>query len=214
MSELDADIAAVWRVLVDGQAEALARRILEFDLTLDTVKSALNSSAKSTVEHAFHTILKNRTNHGGIMAAGSGLIKSGEAGKGIRSRWYPSTLAKRLREIDFYRNRITFEQADAFDVLDHWKNTHDAVFFIDPPYTAGGKRAGSRLYTHCELDHCALFEACCKLKGDFILTYDNAQEVVELAKHNNLQAKPIPMKNTHHAAITELVIGRDLGWMG
>jgi DNA adenine methylase len=29
----------------------------------------------------------------------------------------------------------------------------DAVFFIDSPYTAGGKRAGSRLYTHFEVDH-------------------------------------------------------------
>ena len=26
-------------------------------------------------------------------------------------------------------------------------------------------------------------------------------------------AKPISMKNTHHAAMTELVIGRDLEWM-
>ena len=25
------------------------------------------------------------------------------------------------------------------------------VFFIDPPYTAGGKKAGNRLYTHFEL---------------------------------------------------------------
>ena len=26
-------------------------------------------------------------------------------------------------------------------------------------------------------------------------------------------AKPIPMKNTHHAEMTELVIGKDLAWM-
>jgi DNA adenine methylase len=45
---------------------------------------------------AFQTILKNRTLHGGILAEGSGFIKYGENGKGIRSRWYPATLAKRL----------------------------------------------------------------------------------------------------------------------
>ena len=34
----------------------------------------------------------------------------------------------------------------------------DTVFFIDPPYTAGGKRAGARLYAHNELDHALLFD--------------------------------------------------------
>ncbi len=45
------------------------------------------------------------------------------------------------------------------------------------------------------------------------MTYDNAPEVVRLAKKYKLQAKPIAMKNTHHAELTELVIGRDLSWM-
>ena len=45
------------------------------------------------------------------------------------------------------------------------------------------------------------------------MTYDNATEVQNLAKKYDLQAKPIPMKNTHHAKMTELVIGRNLHWM-
>jgi DNA adenine methylase len=45
------------------------------------------------------------------------------------------------------------------------------------------------------------------------VTYDNADEVKALAKKYGFQAKPIPMKNTHHAAMTELVIGRNLNWM-
>lgn len=213
MVELDEDIAAVWKCIFDGYADTLANQILQFDLTVDTAKSALELPAQDIIEQAFKTILKNRTNHGGIMASGSGSIKNGEAGKGIRSRWYPTTLAKRLREIDYYRNRITFKQKDAFEVLEEYKSKNDAVFFIDPPYTAGGKRAGSRLYKHFLLDHDALFEACCDLEGDFIMTYDNAEEVLELAKRHMLDAKPIPMKNTHHAAMTELVIGRNLSWM-
>lgn len=45
------------------------------------------------------------------------------------------------------------------------------------------------------------------------MTYDNATEAKDLAGKYKFQAKPIPMKNTHHAAMTELVIGRDLEWM-
>ena len=45
------------------------------------------------------------------------------------------------------------------------------------------------------------------------MTYDNADEVVHLAKKHGFETRCIPMKNTHHAAMTELVIGRDLSWM-
>ena len=140
-------------------------------------------------------------------------MRKGESGKGIRSRWYPQTLAKRLQSIHRVRTKITFRHADAFDVLSEYLCAENAVFFIDPPYTAGGKNAGRRLYKHCVLDHDALFRKCVCLKGDFVMTYDNATEVKNLAKRYNLQAKPIPMKNTHHAEMTELVIGRNLHWM-
>ena len=87
------------------------------------------------------------------------------------------------------------------------------MFFIDPPYTAGGKSAGSRLYTHCEVDHERLFAVCEKLRGDFLLTYDNAEEVCALAERHGFATKPVAMKNTHHAEMNELLIGRDLSWV-
>ena len=211
--ELDREIAAVWETLVRGDAEWLASRILNFEMTKENAIEALASNRKSSREIAFQTIIKNRTFHGGILAAGSGFLKNGEAGKGILSRWYPTTLAKRLRNIDLIRTRLSFECRDAFEVLEEHKNDKNSVFFVDPPYTAGGKKAGSRLYTHFQLDHERLFLACSELAGDFIMTYDNANEVKDLAKKYGFQAKPIPMKNTHHAAMTELVIGRDLEWM-
>ena len=211
--ELDREIAAVWETLVNGEAEWLASRILNFEMTKENAIKALGINRHSTREIAFQTIIKNRTFHGGILAAGSGFLKNGEAGKGILSRWYPTTLAKRIRNIDFIRARLSFERRDAFETLDLNKNSSDSVFFIDPPYTAGGKKAGSRLYTHFKLDHERLFSKCSELDGDFIMTYDNAIEVKELARKYGFQAKPIPMKNTHHAAMTELVIGRDLEWM-
>jgi DNA adenine methylase len=56
-----------------------------------------------------------------------------------------------------------------------------AVFFIDPPYTAAGKKAGSRLYTYAELDQEELFELASRLQGDFLMTYDDADGVRALA---------------------------------
>ena len=213
MVELDEDIAAVWQTIVNGDAEWLAQRILMFEMTKENAVEALKKNQTSKREKAFQTIIKNRTFHGGILAAGAGFIKKGEGGKGVLSRWYPGTLAKRLRYIDHVKNKLNFVHGDAFDIIDKHKDNSHAVFFIDPPYTAGGKKAGSRLYTHFELDHDALFERCASLKGDVIMTYDNASEVMELSARYGFQAKPISMKNTHHAAMTELVIGKNLDWM-
>lgn len=213
MVELDDDVAAVWEALAAGAAPRLADRILQFEMNDENAAFVLSREPNSPLEKAFKTIVKNRCLRGGILAAGSGLMKKGESGKGIRSRWYPQTLAKRLQAIHQIRRKITFRHADAFDVLSEYQCAGSAVFFIDPPYTAGGKNAGRRLYKHCALDHETLFQKCVRLKGDFIMTYDNATEVQNLAEKYDLQAEPIPMKNTHHAKMTELVIGRNLHWM-
>ncbi|MDA3872530.1 MAG: DNA adenine methylase [Kiritimatiellae bacterium] len=213
MVELDADMAAVWETIIDGNVERLAEQILAFDMTRDAAVKIIQQKDISIQERAFQTIVKNRTFHGGIMAPGTGLLKNGEAGKGIRSRWYPETLARRLRNIQLVKSKLTFEHGDAFEVMERFSNREDTVYFIDPPYTAGGKNAGSRLYTHSVINHEKLFEDCSRLKGDFILTYDNAPEVRDLAKRFDFMAKPISMKNTHHAKMTELVIGRNLDWM-
>ncbi len=45
------------------------------------------------------------------------------------------------------------------------------------------------------------------------MTYDNAEEVRALAKQHGFETKPVAMKNTHHAEMDELLIGRDLGWI-
>lgn len=213
MVELDDEIAAVWKVVVNGECEWLAGKILRFNMSEANVAAALKRKPADYRDTAFKTIVKNRTFHGGILAPGAGLVKNGESGKGILSRWYPSTLAKRLRDIHRIHSKLEFRHADAFTVMDECAHDADAVFFIDPPYTAGGKNAGKRLYTHYALDHDALFRRCLMLKGDFIMTYDNAPEVMALAWKHRLQARPVAMRNTHHAEMTELVIGRNLDWM-
>ncbi len=213
MVEIDAEIAAVWEAVEDGQAEWLAKRIMSFEMSKEAVLEELDRKADSVREIAFQTILKNRTFHGGILASGSGMLKKGEAGRGIASRWYPATLAKRFREMDLVKEKWTFQRGDAFEIIEQFQEDSGAVFFVDPPYTAGGKNAGNRLYTHFAVDHERLFRLCASLAGDFIMTYDHSEEVRLLAKARGLQTRPIPMKNTHHAAMTELVVGKNLSWM-
>ena len=212
MVELDKQIASVWQVILGGEADWLADRILSFKLTRESAKEELHKTSDSPPEIAFRTLLRNRINRGGIMAPGAGLVKHGENGKGISSRWYPQTLSKRIRDIAKVKDRIEFVQGDGLSTMREYARCDDAVFFIDPPYTAAGKRAGKRLYLHNKLDHEELFTLAQSLRGDFIMTYDNAAGIREMARRHSFDFEAVPMKNTHHAEMLELLIGRHLEW--
>jgi DNA adenine methylase len=209
-AELDTGVAAVWRVLLNGEAEWLADAILHFELSLENVRATLDAPANTHRELAFQTILRNRVQRGGIMAVGAGLIKEGENGRGLKSRWYPETLARRIREINQVKDRFTFVHGDGFDLLEEHKRDRDAAFFIDPPYTI----ASRRLYANWQIDHRRLFAAMRGCKGDFLMTYDNTPEIAALAEEFGFESRPVAMKNTHHAKMTELLIARDLSWLG
>lgn len=211
--ELDEQVASVWGTILGDEAEWLANRILTFKMSHDALEHELGRSSGEVREIAFRTLLRNRTNHGGIMAPGAGLIKNGESGKGISSRWYPGTLAKRIRDIKRISARIEFIKGNGLDVIREHMWDPGTTFFIDPPYTAAGKKAGKRLYAYNEIDHERLFSLAESIQGKFLMTYDNADGVRDLALRHGFQVETIAMSNTHHAKMEELLISKDLAWV-
>lgn len=208
MYELDEEIAAVWEVLINGDTQWLANKVSSFVLNVENAKKELDKESKSIKEMAFCTILKNRISHGGIITKGAGMIKNGENGKGIQSRWYPKTLKNRMLAIEQVKNKISFFKDDAFKILEFRKNDKDVYFFIDPPYT----KAGKRLYTYSELDHNELFKITSELSGKFMLTYDDTPEIRELVKKYDLSFRTIPMKTTHHIKKQEIIVSDNFDW--
>ncbi len=207
LAELDADVAAFWRAALHrDHGPALCKRILEFEPTLQAVEALANSQPDQPLERGFRTLVLNRTRHGGILAPGASLSRAGESGKGLASRWYPDTIVARLREISAHADRIDFREADGMRLLEEFAGTPGSVVFADPPYTAGGKRAGRRLYTHHQIDHPRLFQLLADTAPDFMLTYDHAPEIAALVDHHQLHAVQVTMKNTHHDRVGELVI--------
>lgn len=130
MVEIDEEISAVWEVILNGKNQWLADKIYSYDLTHANVKAKLENPNKELQDIAFCTILKNRVFHGGILAKGSGMIKNGENGKGITSRWYPKTLRDRILAINYVKNKINFISGDAFQVLEKNINNKNAYFLL------------------------------------------------------------------------------------
>ena len=214
MVEIDENVAAVWQTILHEEHWAwFAQQIVSFDLTDENVEAYLARTDLTVKEQAFSTLLRNRINRGGILAQGAGRVKNGEAGKGIRSRWYPTTLEKRIRNIAQMRTCITFICGDGITTLKENADLADAVFFIDPPYTAAGKKAGTRLYKYSELNHEELFWIASGLRGDFLMTYDDTDEIRSLAQQFGFDIQVVPMKNTHHTKMQELLIGPNLAWL-
>ena len=214
--EKDEQVAAVWRTIINDQngAQWLAEQIIQFELSPDSAKELLARNSRSIRLKAFQTIVQNRISHGGILAPGAGALKHGENGKGVLSRWYPETLKRRIMEISQVKEKIRFVQGDGIEIIHKYKGEINAVFFIDPPYTASTKKAGTRLYKYHQLDHEKLFQEVSQVKGDFLMTYDDADEVQALARKFRFETQAIAMSNTHHAIMNELLIGRDLRWLG
>ena len=211
--ELNDEVAAVWETILTGNANWLAEEISTFDLSIESVQAVLSKPASGLKEKAFQTILKNRINRGGILAKGAGIMKYGESGKGIKSRWYPETLKKRIMDIVQYRKKITFIEGDGIELIRQKSDNKGTAFFIDPPYTAAGKKAGTRLYSDFELDHDELFKAASAIEGNFLMTYENSDGVRRMAEKYSFDYETVNMKNTHNAEMTELLIGRNLDWI-
>ncbi len=209
LNELDPDVAAVWKVIFgpsDDCAIWLFEEILSAELTEPFVRSIIDSEPQTLGERAFRTIIKNRCQRGGILAPGAGLVKAGEKGRGVLSRWYPETLVKRMTTLRGIRSRVEFIEGDAFKVIEHHASNPAATYMIDPPYSLSGKKAGARLYLHNRIDHERLFVDISKVAGKCLMSYDDTQEVSGLAKQHGFDINKVLMKSSHHKILHELLI--------
>lgn len=208
-SELDRDVAAAWKSILNGHAGWLATKIRSFPIGRRKVIQHLQRKPATQHERAFLCLLRNRTARGGVIAEGAGLIRKGEDGMGVRSRWYPKTISDRIAAISSFRKKLNFFRCDGFQLIKKHKANKCAVFFVDPPYT----KAARRLYRHWDIDHEELFRVLQQVKGDVLMTYDDTREVRHWAKAYGFQVKTISMRTTHHATKRELMISKDFGWL-
>ena len=205
LCERDPDISNLWQCMLDD-AEELAQRVEGFVASPENVSEVFADEGTCGMDAAFRTLLRNRVSRGGILAKGASVMKEGENGNGIASRWYADTLAARIRVIGNYAERFDFFQGDGVSLVELCRDNEAAAFFIDPPYTAAGKRAGRRLYTYNEIDHEDLFERMLRVRGVFMMTYDESPDVIEMARRRGFHLAKVAMKNTHHAVMYELLI--------
>ncbi len=207
MFEIDPEIATFWRCVLK-RPDNLCNKIESFLPNAESVDQLLCDSKGNDVEMAFRTLIHNRTSRAGIIADGAALLRLGENGRGLESRWYPQTLVRRIRDIESNRHRFTVECADGLEKLKEYVNAASVAIFADPPYTIGTKQPGRRLYNHHELDHYDLFNTLSATETPFLMTYDLDSYVCELVKLHEFSAVRVDVRTAHGSIRSELVITR------
>ena len=204
--DLDRDVSAFWRAAL-RHTDEMIDRVVAFEPTRANVE-ALETAPATLIEHGFRTLVLNRTRRSGVLAPGASLLRNGENGAGLASRWYPDTLARRLRAIGDCADRISFFEGDGVSLIEILAPS-GAWFFVDPPYSAAtGKQAGTRLYAHHQVDHRRLFETLAQADCGFLMTYDCNPQTVGLAARHRFCAVTVPMRTAHHNTQIELLITR------
>ncbi len=134
------------------------------------------------------------------------LLRKGEAGRGLLSRWYPDTLITRIAGINKLRKRIRFLEGDGLVVIESHLVDRSCAFFVDPPYTANGRGPGYRLYPYAEIDHEQLLSSLSQANGACFITYHPAAPVRRIGGQLGFNASTTGLRTTHHVHRRELIL--------
>lgn len=206
LAEIDPDVGAVWEVIFNGRATAFADRIAQFHLTRSTAAEVIAANPTDHLDRAFRCLLLNRISRAGIMAPGAGWIKRGDYGHGIRSRWYPETLSKRIALTSALRRKITFVPEDGLKVMKGYCKQPRAVAFVDPPYVVNGRGAGARLYACHDVKCNELFDVIAQFRGAAVITYHRSVIVERLARKHGIEQHSITVQTGHTKKKRELIM--------
>ena len=141
------------------------------------------NNGDNILQLGFSTFFLNRTNRSGILNGGAigGLKQSGQWK--INARYNKEELIKRIRLIYQYADRIEIYNLEAMDFINKIsKNISDiSLFFIDPPYYDKGKYLYDNYYKN--EDHKKLYEIISRLNNNWIVTYDDSEEISNMYKN-------------------------------
>lgn len=207
--DIDEDLSALWSTILCDDCKWLSIKIEQFQMKEEEVNLYLSQNIKTNKERAFQLVLRNRISRAGITAPGAGILFKGENGKGVSSRWYPTTLRGRIERINKAKQKIQFVLADGLKMLKNYSQAQNCIFFIDPPYPMSGRR----LYKHFDVNPEHVFALASSVKGSFLMTYEDNPEIETLVSQHSLEARRVSFSTAHNAKKPEFLISRDFTWL-
>lgn len=200
LNDIDKSIYCFWKSVLKYNSE-LCQMVDSATLTLEEreiQKSIQNNKEKidmrkkeDVLKLGFSTFYLNRVNRSGIIKAGviGGINQDGNYK--MDCRFNKKDLVEKIQEIYKYKDKIKFYNLDVLDFLKRIKNKDNFIFF-DPPYYNKGKDLYVNFYKHD--DHLNLANKISKLRNDWIVTYDNTDEIKNM--YNQFRQKEFDITYT------------------
>lgn len=188
INDIDHSVYAFWYSLKE-QPDELCKKIRETPVTIDNwhIQKAIQQHQEDydIFDIGFSTFFLNRTNRSGILKGG---IIGGQNQDGIYKldcRYNKANLIERIERIAKHKEHIHISNLDAIEFLTANKEVFGdkTLVYLDPPYYNKGQQLYINYYTHN--DHVRLKEYVSQLEGNWIITYDDAEEIKELYRSFN-----------------------------
>lgn len=183
INDLSRSVYAFWYAVLN-ETESLCSRIRSIAVTMDEWyrQRAIQEQACEVplLDLGFSTFFMNRTNRSGIITGGVIGGKDQNGPYKLDARYNVENLVDRIRRIASYRDQISIYNEDAADLITEVlpNLTTGALVYLDPPYYSKGKDLYQNNYEY--EDHKRISDMVANVQQSWIVTYDNAPEIIEL----------------------------------
>lgn len=184
INDKDKGIYYFWDSILN-HTEQFIQKIEKTPINITTWKKQKNiyknQENYTNLEVGFATFYLNRCNFSGVIKGGpiGGINQTGKWK--IDARFNKADLIKRIKKIAEFKDYIQIYNEDTLELLKGNRQLFKkCLLYLDPPYF----NKGNQLYTnHYKAnDHAEIAECVSKLKGKWIVSYDNTPEIVDLYK--------------------------------
>lgn len=182
INDLNPSIHAFWHSVLNNTQD-LKQRIIETDVTIDEwhkQKSVQECQTASLIDLGFSTFFLNRTNRSGIIKGGVMGGKNQDGKYKLDCRYNKQKLIEQIEKIASLKRKVTLTQEDARVFLSENISSIEekCLINIDPPYYVKGKGLYQNFFEHD--DHFELSNVIRTLDRPWIVTYDNAPEIIDI----------------------------------
>jgi len=184
INDFDYSVFCFWDSIIN-KPDKFCKKIWDTSITVDEWKRQKyiqnHKQEFDSLEVGFSTLFLNRTNRSGILKGGiiGGLEQHGQWK--IDARFNKTDLAKRIKRVSLYKNRIKLYNQDAVGLIPQIaaELPSNSLIYFDPPYYKKGRDLYINFYKH--EDHEKIFNVINGL-GDikWIVSYDNVKPIRDL----------------------------------
>ena len=217
INDIDASIYAFWHSVLNAPDE-LCSWIQKTPVTISEWKNqrALQQDKSASIFRiGCSTLFLNRTNRSGILKGGVIGGQEQVSDYLLDCRFNRADLIRKIQRLALYKDQIHLSRLDAEIYIQTVvpKLPNHSLTNIDPPYF--GKGPGLYTSFYKPDDHAALSRAVRQIKKPWILTYDDAPEILDL-----YAGLPRLLKELNYTAqikrvgVELLVMSKTLKWPG